>query len=108
MEQFDVQDGGFCIAMDPNTGAILGWANSPGFDPNDPWDVSDPVLLQYLEDIKSGEYTKEEAYEKALAEGASTEEAYEAAVSAAETEVLTTQWTNRAVRLSYEPGSTFK
>lgn len=108
VEQFDVQDGGFCIAMDPNTGAILGWANSPSFDPNDPWDVSDPVLLQYLEDIKSGEYTKEEAYEKALAEGASTDEAYEAAVSAAETEVLTTQWTNRAVRLSYEPGSTFK
>ena len=108
VEQFDVQDGGFCIAMDPNTGAILGWANSPTFDPNNPWDVSDPVLLQYLEDVTNGGYTKEEAYEKALAEGATTEEARESAISAAETDILTTQWTNRSVRLSYEPGSTFK
>ena len=107
-EQFEVQEGGFCIAMDPNTGAILGWANSPTFDPNAPWDVSDPVLNQYLTDIKSGEYTKEEAYQKALTEGATMDEARETAIGAAETEVLTTQWTNRAVRLSYEPGSTFK
>ena len=87
IEQFEVQDGGFCIAMDPNTGEILAWANSPTFDPNDPWAVSDPVLLQYLADIESGEYTKEEAYQKALAEGATTEEARDTAISAAESEV---------------------
>ena len=108
IEQFEVQDGGFCIAMDPNTGEILAWANSPTFDPNDPWAVSDPVLLQYLADIESGEYTKEEAYQKALAEGATTEEARDTAVSAAESEVLYKQWANRSISSTYEPGSTFK
>ena len=108
IEQFEVQDGGFCIAMDPNTGEILAWANSPTFDLNNPWTVSDPVLNQYLEDIKSGGYTKEEAYQKALAEGASSEEARDKAISAAETEVLYTQWANRSISSTYEPGSTFK
>ena len=51
IEQFDVQDGGFCIAMDPNTGEILAWANSPTFDPNEPWTVTDPILNQYLEAV---------------------------------------------------------
>ncbi|MFQ7853991.1 MAG: hypothetical protein ACLRIS_01395 [Flavonifractor plautii] len=69
IEQFEVQDGGFCIAMDPNTGEILAWANSPTYDLNNPRVVSDPVLNQYLADIESGAYTKEEAYQKALAEG---------------------------------------
>ena len=108
IEQFEVQDGGFCIAMDPNTGEILAWANSPTYDLNDPWAVSDPVLLQYLADIESGEYTKEEAYQKALAEGATQEEARDEAIEAAEVEVLTRQWTNRSVTTTYEPGSTFK
>ena len=53
VEQFDVQDGGFCIAMDPNTGEILAWANSPTYDLNDPWAVTDPVLSQYLESVKN-------------------------------------------------------
>ena len=108
VEQFDVQDGAFCLAMDPNTGAILGWANSPTFDLNEPWTVSDPVLLQYLEDIKSGGYTKEEAYTKALAEGATAQEAYDKAVSTAVYNTQLTQWANKAVTSTYEPGSTFK
>ena len=57
--------------------------------------VSDPVLNQYLADIESGAYTKEEAYQKALAEGASSEEARDKAVSAAETEVLYTSGPTR-------------
>ena len=53
VEQFDVQNGGFCIAMAPNTGEILAWANSPTYDLNDPWAVTDPVLSQYLESVKN-------------------------------------------------------
>ena len=108
IEQFEVQDGGFCIAMDPNTGEILAWANSPTFDLNNPWTVSDPVLLQYLADIESGGYTQEEAYQKALAEGASADEARDAAIESAETEVLYKQWANQSISSTYEPGSTFK
>ena len=108
IEQFEVQDGGFCIAMDPNTGEILAWANSPTFDPNEPWTVTDPILNQYLEDVQSGGYTKEEAYQKALEAGATAEEAKEEAISKAETNVLYEQWANRSVGTTYEPGSTFK
>ena len=108
IEQFEVQDGGFCIAMDPNTGEILAWANSPTFDLNDPWTVTDPILNQYLADVQSGAYTKEEAYQKALEAGATAEEAREDAVSQAESNVLYEQWANRSVGTTYEPGSTFK
>ena len=108
IEQFEVQDGGFCIAMDPNTGEILAWANSPTFDPNEPWTVTDPILNQYLEDVQSGEYTKEEAYQKALEAGATAEEAKETAITEAEKNVLYEQWANRSVGTTYEPGSTFK
>ena len=108
IEQFEVQDGGFCIAMDPNTGEILAWANSPTFDLNDPWTVTDPILNQYLADVQSGAYTKEEAYQKALEAGATAEEAREEAITKAETNVLYEQWANRSVGTTYEPGSTFK
>ena len=65
IEMFEVQNGGFVIAMDPNTGAIRGWANSPTYDLNSPWTVSDPVLNEYLDTMRStleenGEVTEEE------------------------------------------------
>ncbi len=90
VEMFEVQDGGFAIAMDPNTGAILAWANSPTYDLNDPWGVTDPVLAAYLETVKNDPSASEEAYQEALGQ------------------MQNYQWRNKAIVDTYEPGSTFK
>lgn len=90
IETYNVQNGGFCIALDPSTGAVLGMASSPNFDPNDYASVIDQNLLDQL---------------KSLAEeyGADSEEYQKAASDA-----LNLQWRNKALNDTYEPGSTFK
>lgn len=90
IEMFEVQNGGFCIVMDPKTGAILAWANSPTYDLNDPWAVTDPILSAYLEQVQNDPDAKESAYTEALQQ------------------VQNQQWRNKAINDTYEPGSTFK
>ncbi len=90
VEMFEVQDGGFAIAMDPKTGAILAWANSPTYDLNDPWGITDPVLAAYLEAVENDPSASEEAYREALGK------------------LQNQQWRNKAITDTYEPGSTFK
>ena len=86
------------IAMDVNTGAILGMATKPDFDPNEPNILCDP---------------------KAIAEIAAFDEQI-AAASGEEAERLKSerldalgkaqfaQWRNNAISDPYEPGSVFK
>ncbi len=90
VEMFDVQNGGFVIAMDPKTGAIKAWANSPSYDLNDPWTITDPVLNHYLETVQNDPAAAEDAYNTALVQ------------------MQNRQWRNKAMNDSYEPGSTFK
>lgn len=90
IEMFDVQNGGFAIAMDPKTGAILAWANSPTYDLNSPSAVNSAKTLAELETVKN-------TY------GENSDEYLEALGSA-----RLNQWRNKAINDTYEPGSTFK
>ncbi|MDE6107294.1 MAG: penicillin-binding protein, partial [Oscillospiraceae bacterium] len=98
IEMFEVQDGGFAIAMDPKTGAILAWANSPTYDLNSFRTVNDPVLLQYLETVQAS----------LDANGEVSEEEKQSAYNAALGQMQLRQWRNRTISDTYEPGSTFK
>ncbi len=90
ISSYEVRKGGFCIAMNPKTGAVLGLASSPNYDLNDPWGVDDPILSAYLEQVKNDPASSEDAYKEALGNAQFT------------------QWRNKALSDAYEPGSTFK
>ncbi len=72
------------IVMDVKTGGILGMAQIPGFDLNDPFTLVDANSVKELEELSGEEY------------------------DAAYVEALNRQWRNVNVSDQYEPGSTFK
>lgn len=84
IEEFEVQNGGFCIVMNPKTGAILAFANSPNYDLNDPSLVADDDVAAYLDTLEGDEYINELG------------------------QAQLNQWRNKALNDTYEPGSTFK
>lgn len=86
IETYEVRYGGFAIAMDPKTCAILGMASSPEYDLNNPQTVADSDTIQGLLWLAG----------KADESGYSLGDAQQA------------QWRNKALNDTYEPGSTFK
>jgi len=90
IEKYDIQNGGFCIVMDPNTGGILAMASNTGYDLNNFSVIADPLKAEELAAMKEDPAVSEEDFKTALGQ--------------AQLE----QWRNRCVNDTYEPGSTFK
>lgn len=72
------------IIMNVNTGEILAMATAPGFDPSNPFVISDQTVKKQISTLTGN------------------------ALKTATTQALETQWRNKAISEPYEPGSTFK
>ncbi|MGO5049502.1 penicillin-binding transpeptidase domain-containing protein [Dysosmobacter sp. Sow4_B12] len=99
-DKFDAANGATGIVMDVNSGAILAMASYPNYDLNDYGTVYDDKLKSKLDTALADLEQKKGSY--------ATEEDYQAAVSKATSDILNTQWRNKCIDSTYEPGSTFK
>ena len=107
IEKFDVANGAFCIVMNPKTGALLAIASLPDYDPNHYGTVSDPQLIQQVEE-RTPEILQE--LQENNTENLSYAELENKAHTQAISEALYVQWSSKAfgTQYQYEPGSTFK
>lgn len=106
IEAFDVTRGGFCIVMNPQTGAILAMASSPDYDLNNYSAILDEDLQA---DVIADTATYLASYLASPDYADMTlEEIEAAALSAATTDARNRQWRSQAINDTYEPGSTFK
>ena len=99
-DKFDAANGATGIVMDVNSGAILAMASYPNYDLNDYGTVYDEKLQAKLDSTLADLEQNKSSY--------ATEEDYQAAVSKATSNILNTQWRNKCIDSTYEPGSTFK
>ena len=100
IDKFDAANGATGIVMDVNTGAIVAMASYPNYDLNEPGVVRDEALQKKLDKTLADLAGKQSEYE--------TKEEYNEAVSKAKSEAMNTQWRNKCIDSTYEPGSTFK
>lgn len=100
VEKFDAKNGATGIVMDVNSGAVVGMASYPNYDLND-------YSTLYSDKLKAKLAATLEKLEKQRMNYA-TEEEYTKAVSEAKSEAMQSQWRNKCIDSTYEPGSTFK
>lgn len=100
IDRYDVQNGGFGIVMDVNTGGILAMATLGSYDPNNYLVIRNPSTQAELDAMKA----ELDALPKDSPEREEAQTAYRQALAAARLE----QWRNRCVSDGYNPGSTFK
>ncbi|MDD3346624.1 penicillin-binding transpeptidase domain-containing protein [Oscillibacter sp.] len=100
VKKFNAKNGATGIVMDVNSGAIVGMASYPNYDLNAYGTIYDEKLQSQLT-AKLAELEKNRGSYK-------TEEEYQAAVSKATSDMVQTQWRNKCIDSTYEPGSTFK
>jgi len=105
IKEFDIQEGAFCIVMNPKTGAIMAIASSPDFDPNNYSTIVDDLLLKEMEEEANSIFASLKANNT---EGLTETELFEKAQAQAYSNAVNTQWRSRAIDSRYEPGSTFK
>ena len=100
LKKYDAKNGGTGIVMDVNTGAIIAMASYPNYDLNDYSTIFDAALQKKLDadlekiDANRSTYESEKAYADARAK----------AINSA----MQSQWRNKCIDYTYEPGSTFK
>lgn len=108
VSQFQVEDRACGIIMNAKTGEILAMATAPGFDLNNPGDVSDLHIAQMAQDMElfkdvdPNEYITEDRASELVKQ--LSEKDYEDAYMAAREQ----QWKNKAITELYIPGSVFK
>lgn len=103
IELFDIENGGFCIVMNPNTGAILAAASSPSYDLNQYSAVIDPKLIEFVE-----EETANLIEQNQNDSSKTIEEIVQESQSSAYASARNTMWRSLTFQDTYEPGSTFK
>lgn len=84
VDQFNVKNGAVAVLMEVDTGAVLGMATTPTYDPNDPFTIYDQDLQAQIDALTGEE--QDEAFNAAQLK----------------------QWRNKAVSDTYYPGSVFK
>lgn len=76
---------GYGIVMDVKTGAILAMSSQPDYDLNNPYEIADETTKEEVEAIENEDERQQ-----------------------ATSDALYSQWRNRTIQDTYEPGSVFK
>lgn len=100
VKKYDAKNGGTGIVMDVNTGAIIAMASYPNYDSNSSGTILDETLKNKLDSTLTELEKSRGSYE--------SEEKYQEEVSKARNAAVQTQWRNKCIDSTYEPGSTFK